>query len=246
LSTFGVCTIQVTFTPTAGGARNGSLTVNLGSSAPSLTANLSGQGRVVVASASPTSLSFGNQLLGATSAAQTVTVTGDGTATPLQISSVSITGDYAQTSACFGLPVALPNCMVSVTFSPTALGSRPGTMVINTNQGSFPIALDGAGIAPFAQLSATSLDFGNQLVNSTSSPQTVTLSNTGGATLQITSINASGDFAQTNTCGALLAPGAGCTINIIFKPVARGSRTGTLTVGSNTFGPAPVVSLSGT
>src|SRR5712692_1993404 len=63
-------------------------------------------------------------------------------------------------------------------------------------------------------VSPSSLGFGNQLLNTTSSHQTVTLMNSSSTPLQILSVVASGDFAQTNTCGNVLAAGASCTIAI--------------------------------
>ena len=65
---------------------------------------------------------------------------------------------------------------------------------------------------PAVSLSTTSLAFGSQFVNTTSTAHTVTLSNTGNSTLIISSIMVNGtnrtNFAETNTCGRLLAAGA--------------------------------------
>jgi hypothetical protein len=99
---------------------------------------------------------------------------------------------------------------------------------------------------PLVVLSPTSLTFGNQNVGTTSGPQTVTLSNTGVASLSITSITTSGDFAQTNTCGASVAAGASCSISVTFTPTTTGTRTGTLSVNDNAPGSPQTVSLSGT
>jgi hypothetical protein len=99
-----------------------------------------------------------------------------------------------------------------------------------------------------ATLSVTpsSLTFGSQAVGSTSAAQPVTVQNTGNAAASISSITASGDFAQTNTCGASLAAGASCTASVSFKPAAAGTRTGTLTVTSNATNGSATVSLTGT
>src|SRR5262249_42453184 len=79
------------------------------------------------------------------------------------------------------------------------------------------------GAAPVVGLSPTSLNFGNQLVGSSSAAQSVTLTNSGAATLTISSISASGDFSQTNTCPSSLGPAANCTISVTFTPTAAGS-----------------------
>ncbi len=99
-----------------------------------------------------------------------------------------------------------------------------------------------------ANLSATTLTFPGQLLNSTSSPQALTLKNTGTGPLQITSIATSGDFAETNTCGslpALVAVNASCTINVTFTPTAAGTRSGTLTISDSAPNSPQTIGLSG-
>src|SRR5208283_754222 len=99
------------------------------------------------------------------------------------------------------------SCAVTVTFTPTALGSRSGALTIADNASGSPqsAALTGTGTAPAVTLSPTSLTFGNQGVSTTSTTRTVTLTNTGTASLSISSIAISGDFAQSNNCGTSLA-----------------------------------------
>jgi hypothetical protein len=88
--------------------------------------------------------------------------------------------------------------------------------------------------------------FASQLAGTTSDPQTVTLSNTGTATLTISSITASGDFSASDTCGTSLVAGSNCPISVTFHPTAGGSRTGTLTITDNAFDSPQHVALSGT
>jgi archaellum component FlaF (FlaF/FlaG flagellin family) len=95
-------------------------------------------------------------------------------------------------------------------------------------------------------LSPVSLTFASQTIGTTSSAQTVTLTNTGNATLTISSIVASGDFAQMNNCGTSVAPGANCTITVMFTPSASGPRMATLSIADNAPGSPQPVSLSGT
>jgi hypothetical protein len=98
---------------------------------------------------------------------------------------------------------------------------------------------------PAATLSLSGLNFGTQLVNTTSSPQTVTLTNTGGATLNISGIAASTNFHQRNNCGSHLAMGASCTITVIFTPRQRGTLSGSITIADNAFGSPQTISLTG-
>jgi hypothetical protein len=55
-----------------------------------------------------------------------------------------------------------------------------------------------------------------------------------------------GDFDQTNTCGASLAAHALCSINVTFKPTARGTRNGTLTLHDTARNNPQIINLSGT
>jgi len=99
-------------------------------------------------------------------------------------------------------------------------------------------------------LSASSLMFGNQPLNVTSSAQTITVLSTGGKPLPITSIviggTHSGEFSQTNNCGTSLAPGASCAIEVTFKPISTGSKVATLSVTAGGGAGTKVASLSGT
>ena len=185
---------------------------------------------VPVVTFSPTSLSFGNQPLNTTSAAQNITLSNTGNAT-LTISAVSITGtnpgDFAQTKTCGTTLAAGANCTISVTFKPTSATARSASVSVTDNASGSPqaVSLTGTGTSPAAQLSPTSLVFGVQLLNTTSSSRAVTLSNPGNSTLSITSITFTGtnaaDFTRTTTCGATLAAGANCSISVTFRPAGN-------------------------
>jgi hypothetical protein len=98
---------------------------------------------------------------------------------------------------------------------------------------------------PALSLSASSLTFTDQVVNTTSGAQVLTVRNTGTATLSISGVRVTGDYAQTNNCGTSLAANASCTINVTFTPTATGTRTGTLTVTDNASGSPHSVALTG-
>jgi HYDIN/CFA65/VesB-like, Ig-like domain len=99
--------------------------------------------------------------------------------------------------------------------------------------------------APAVTLSPSSLNFSTQDVPTTSAAQTVTLKNTGNAALSITSIAASGDYAQTHTCGASVAAGGSCSISVTFTPSTNGTRAGSITVMDNAAGSPHTVGLTG-
>jgi len=103
--------------------------------------------------------------------------------------------------------------------------------------------------APLAGTSPASLTFAATMVNSSTSLQAVTLSNTGSAALSVASIAASANFAQTNTCGSGVAAGGSCTMNMTFSPTKAVYLIVTLTItdnSNNTTGSTQTVSLSGT
>ncbi len=114
-----------------------------------------------------------------------------------------------------------------------------------TNQTTISLTVTANG--PIASLSPTSLTFPKTVVGVTSTPQTVTLTNTGVSTLNIASIVPSGDFAvQSTNCGGTLAPNAKCMVNVTFTPTQAGTRTGTLTFNDNAPNSPQSVALSGT
>jgi hypothetical protein len=200
---------------------------------------------------SPNSLTFAPQTDGTTSAAQTVTLTNSGDAA-LTLTSITASGDFAVSQSCGASIAAGGTCALSVTFTPTAAGSRTGAVSVADNAIGSPqsILLTGTGVAPVVTapavtLSPTSLTFAVETVGTASAPQTVTLTNSGTAPLSLTSIAASGDFAVSQSCGASVAAGGSCTLSVTFTPTSSGTRTGTLSITDNATGSPQTVSLSG-
>ncbi|MBI1740919.1 MAG: choice-of-anchor D domain-containing protein, partial [Candidatus Koribacter versatilis] len=104
----------------------------------------------------------------------------------------------------------------------------------------------GGGGGPAVTLSTLLLNFKKVPIGQTSNPQTVTLTNTGTATLNISSIATSGDYhISNNTCGATVAAGANCAVSVTLTPTKKGKRTGNLTFTDNAPTSPQVVSLTG-
>jgi hypothetical protein len=99
---------------------------------------------------------------------------------------------------------------------------------------------------PTPNLQPTALNFGSEEVGKTSSAKKVKLTNSGNAKLKISSISVSGDFLEQNNCGKGLAVGKRCTIQVSFKPTAKGVRTGDVSVVDNAHGRTQMISLQGT
>src|SRR2546428_462547 len=127
------CTINAKFTPSATGTRTATLSVSDNAAGSPQTVSLTGTGASSTgspaASLSLTALAVGSQGLGSTGPAQTVTLSNAATATAsLSITSIAIaganSGDYAQANNCGSSVAAGSNCVINVTFSPTAAGTR--------------------------------------------------------------------------------------------------------------------------
>jgi centrosomal CEP192-like protein/ASPM-SPD-2-Hydin domain-containing protein len=242
------CRVSITFTPTGMGARTGTLTITENVAGSPQVIPLGGTGVAPVLTLDTTTLNFGPQAVGTTSAAKTVTITNTGTDT-LNISAMSTSGDYAS-STCPASLAPSAYCVVSITFSPMAGGPRNGTLTIQDDAAGSPhtVQLSGTGLGPGVAFSPPGLDFGPVSMGSTSGGRTVQLTNSGSAALTITSIAASGDFQSTDNCPrgpATLAASASCTITVTFTPTAPGARTGTLTVTDNAGDSPQQYSLKG-
>jgi hypothetical protein len=94
--------------------------------------------------------------------------------------------------------------------------------------------------------SPTSLSFGDVASGSTSSAQTVTVSNPGSSAASVSSVSVTGAFSQTNTCGTAIPAGGTCTVSVKFAPTSGGALTGTLTIATSAPGGPITVALSGT
>jgi hypothetical protein len=100
--------------------------------------------------------------------------------------------------------------------------------------------------APVLSLTPSRIVFPAQAINTTSAAQSATLSNTGNASMSLSSIAVgTANFAETDNCGSVVVGGASCTISVTFTPTAAGASSDTLTVTTVNAGSA-TSALSGT
>src|SRR5579884_1486611 len=210
---------------------------------------------------SPTTLSFPAGKVGVKSDALPVTVTNSGDA-PLAISTVQITGtdasDFSQSAVCPISPDTLAaggSCTIWVAVTPDSPGPKSASLVVGDNAASSPqsVSLSGDGLdSPVVQLAPSSLGFGSLQVGSTSSPQSVTLSNTGTAPLDLSSVTLGGadaaDFGLTTTCQPQegVAVGGSCSASVTFAPQSSGAKAATILFTDGAAGSPQSVALSGT
>ena len=249
------CTINVTFKPSSPGSKETNLIVGASGGIDTKYVSLTGTGVGAAYTLSTTSLAFGNQLLNIASSAKTITVRSTGV-TALPITSIAIggtaPGQFAQTNNCGTSLAAGASCAIRVTFKPTSTGAKTATLKLTAGgaAGTKSASLSGTGVKAVYSLSPTALGFGNQPLNLISSAKTITLANTGGTIVPITSISIGGStpgqFAQTNTCGTSLAAGASCAIKVTFKATSTGAKAAILSVVAAGGGGIKSVTLSGT
>ena len=207
----------------------------------------------------PRSLAWDNVALGSTGTPKAVTLNNIGTS-PIAISSIGISGtnagDFAISSkTCSANLAASSSCTATITFTPQAPGAREAILTFNHSgfNSSRSVALSGTATGKISTLTVTpqTLSFGALDVGSESALQNVTLQSDGTTTISIDSVALVGtdpaDFSIAgNTCGSSLPGSSTCSIGIIFKPAAAGSRTATLTVSDSASGSPQQVTLSGT
>ena len=262
------CTVTVAFQSTEVGTASGTLEVaNNDPDAPhpaqvNLSANGTMAGPVTI---TPSSKTFGSQVEGTTSAAQTFTVTNTGTApVPLGPSPVVSVGGTSPNSfalsgnTCANLTQLGPSksCMFKIQFAPPiAAGTRGAQNASVTVNGGADlpqsVPVSGTATAPTANI-PNSVGFGSTVVG-TPVTKPVVIQNTGTGTLNVAvlSISGAGFSVGTDGCAGTagnLTAGQSCTVKVTFNPSAPGGANGTLKITENDPDtPSPVsVSLSGT
>ncbi len=196
----------------------------------------------------PTSLNFGNQIVGTTSKAKTVKVANIGSAM-LNISNITISPNFAISANTCGAQLAVgKTCKVTVTFDPTGLGAENGALTFTDNAANSPqsVQLTGTGVDQ-AMLTPSSATYNKQKVGTTSSPKKFTLTNYQTVALTSIAISTTGDFAvSSTTCGMTLAAKQKCTISVTFTPTMTGTRKGQVKVNDSASNSPQTASLSGT
>ena len=156
-STLGVstnCAFVVSFTPTATGARTGTLSITTSAASAAQTVNLTGTGIAVTAQISPDSLTFASQMVGTPSTPQNVILTNVGT-TPFNLTAVNISGDFSQTSNCPASLVGGSSCTFQIVFTPTATGTRKGMFSLTTTAPNILPGINLMGTGAATGVSAT-------------------------------------------------------------------------------------------
>lgn len=260
------CTVHVSLAPTVSGAATASLSLrhNGGVEGAEITSSVPLSG-LAVANApavvlSPSTLSL-SQMVGTTSAPQTVVVSNQGSAA-VSLSSVVAqgpnAGEFARSGGtCSTTLAAGASCTLTLAFTPAATGSRTATLSVAHSAAGTPstVTLSGQGtggaMAALA-LNADQLSFGSQALSSTGAAQTVTVTNSGTAALSLSALSLAGPNAADFTLGAgscavstAVAPGGSCTVLVSSRPATAGTKTAHLSFTSNAVNGAVSLPLAG-
>ncbi len=241
----------VTFDPSVAQVYSGALSFTITPSVSAGPVSLNGKGRKRI-SISPTSLSFGNQTVNTTSTPQSVTVTNTGSSSLVINSAASSPSQFTVTGPSSTTLASGASVSYNVSFTPTATQTYSGALTFNTSASTSPVSLSGTGTAvpgspPQVSISPASLSFGNQVINTSSLPRTVTVTNTGGSNLVINSATSSpSQFGLTGVTPTTVAPGGNAGYNVTFTPTAAQFYSGSVTFNTNASAVASTVPESGT
>jgi len=244
------CSVDVSFTPQSRGHFTTALLVANDGLNKVDASTMEGTGTAPVVVLTPASIGFGHQTVNRTSEEKLAVLANSGNST-LSITSIVASDNFAVTDDCGDSLAAEESCTLNITFTPPTADDFTGTITVTDDASGSPhtIALSGTGVAPGQPdigLSRSEIDFANQLVNTTSVGQDVTVTNTGTVNLTIDDIVASANFAQTNDCPATLAPAEQCTVSVTFTPTDITSYTGMLLFDDDATDSPQTVTLTGT
>src|SRR6202050_3670580 len=146
------CTISVTFSPAALGSATGVVTITDNASNSPQTISTTGSG-IADVTLSPGAITFTSQTVGNTSNPISVTLINN-LPTTLTITSVAVSGDFAQTNTCGTAVAGKAKCTISVMFTPTVVGKRSGTLTVTDSASNSPQTTNLTGTGTTAGLTS--------------------------------------------------------------------------------------------
>ena len=257
------CTVGVTFTPSATGARTGKLIItdNVPGSPQSIALSGTGEASQKMLTTSATAVAFGSIVLG-TTAVESLTVT-NAANTSVTIASYAVNGSNAgefavSQNTCSSLDgniiPAGASCKIFLTFAPAAIGVRCAALAITSDASGSPLIVQLNGSAQSVALTLVinpvTLDFGGTNLGA-KNVQVFQLTNTGDAAVTTGSYAVAGanpgDFAISgNGCAkTVIAPQASCPVSVTFTPTATGARSAFFSISDNAAGGEQSIAFAG-
>jgi YVTN family beta-propeller protein len=206
---------------------------------------------------SPSSLNFGTVYVGNTALqATTITNTGSAMVTFTNFSVMAISGDdsngFLGVELCPKTLNAGKSCTIIMSFTADSnvTKTHAANLLIADNATGSPqtVPMAATVINPQVSLSLSSLNFGNQKTGTKSAAKTVTLTNSGTTSLNLSGLSITGNFAIVSggcTSSTTLTPGNHCAISVTFTPTTKGSKTGSVKITDNAKNSPQSISLSG-
>jgi phospholipase C len=197
---------------------------------------------------------FGSQGLGTTSPENDVPFTNIRDK-PISFSGETITGDFAQINNCGNSLPKGDTCVFQITFTPTATGTRGGSLTVTDSDSTSPQVVTLTGTGSTVNLTPNYPGVTFPLVHygsNQTSPATFT--NTGTTTVTISSVAIVGmnaqDFSETDNCNGSVGPGSYCTLKVTFTPTPQnynliGQEHANLVINDNAPGSPHTVRLWG-
>lgn len=200
----------------------------------------------------PASLTFTPQQVNTPSAARAVTLTAgsNGSST---ITGISVSGDYSQTNNCPATLAAGQTCTINVVFTPSASGSRNGSLTIQSNPtATSVVTLTGTGVTsapstssftPLINVDPSSVQVSNTITASNTVPAPISVSTGGqysinggaftsapgivppGAQVQVQLTAASGYSTSKSAALTIAATASTFTVTTGAQPVLQGGFT---------------------
>ena len=202
----------------------------------------------------PTSIDFGDVVVGRSSGSSSISVMSQGTAdyvinalrdTTCTGPAICSTGAFICSTTCAEATPYRPgqSCTITASFAPTALGSQTKVLALCDNTGTNKtLSLAGNGVPPPTvdiAYTPSFFSFGEVLVGTQGPAHGFTLTNAGATQVYLSPVSVNGDFVITgNTCGATLGGGASCETEVAFAPATKGGQNGTLQVTGSITPPA--------
>ena len=245
--------LTINFAPSAAGVSTGNLSLSASGNISPNSVPLTGTGvqtqQTLSLTVNPQSVSFGNVPVG-TSGSQTISLLNSGNG-PVNVSKATMAGNSFGMSG-LALPMTLgpgQSTAFTVSFAPAGAGSASGNISVVSDAANpvSTVALNGMGVQPQISVAPGSVSFGTVTVGQTTS-QTVTLTNTGGANLNITQFSGLGTGFSVNGLALplTLAPGKSTAFTVGFTPASGASFSSSLTLVSNAPTSPTAIPLSGT
>lgn len=249
------CTISLAFRPNSSGMKTEAITFSDDAPGGNQSVQLIGTGATGALIISPASLSFVGVAPNSASQPQTATLSNT-QATSVKLSSITLSGHFAETNDCSGSLPPNGTCTFTVTSNPVIDGPTEGSINVTDSSGAvYQLYLSGMGGVPITSNTQASgaiavtpqwLDFGTVMVGQTSTTQIIRFANSGGKAVSLSALRLGSEIVEiANNCPATpsgLNAGAACNIAVAFRPRLAGPKHQVISLdGSTTSSPKVIV-----